>query len=126
MWGAGPLSRPAGRATTGPPLGPGRARAVPRAWRAAQARPGASGPGRHGHGDHRAVPCSGQAKTPGVTTQKSTHQKSHLQNFSSKPHVMMSDIVGANPKCCISCNPTKQFHEHVMSFVNYVYLNTDK
>ena len=39
---------------------------------------------------------------------------------------MMSDIVGANPKCCIRSNPTRQFHEHGMSFVNYVYLNTDK
>jgi len=31
-------------------------------------------------------------KVQDVTTQKSTHQKSQLQNFSSKPHVMMSDI----------------------------------
>ena len=35
--------------------------------------------------------------TRSVTTQKSIHQKSQLQIFSSKPHVMLSDICRSQP-----------------------------
>ena len=58
-----------------------------------------------------------RARVVGVTTQKSTHQKSQLQNFCCYPMQCWVTSVGAKPRCCISCYPTRQLHEHGMSFV---------
>jgi hypothetical protein len=73
QFGTGPL--------TGPPVGPGRARAVPRAWVTAQARPGTSG--RAGTGPVAIGPCRAWARPKRWATGRATGPRAAWPYISS-------------------------------------------